>query len=177
MDLVLRTSGDPLSLVPALRSAVLAGDPELPLADVTTMERAVSEAVAGPRFTALLLGLFAGLAVVMAAVGIYGVMASTMARRTREIGVRMALGALPKDVLGLVLRQVATLTAAGVIVGLGLALASNRAVASLLYGVSSTDPVTFSATALGLAFVAIGAGLLAARRATRVDPMVALRDQ
>jgi putative ABC transport system permease protein len=177
MDLVLRTSAEPLSVVPALRSAVLAGDPELPLADVTTMERAVSQAVAGPRFTALLLGLFAALAVVMAAVGIYGVMATSMARRTREIGVRMALGALPMDVLGLVLRQVATLTTAGVVVGLGLAFASNRAVASLLYGVSSTDPVTFLATAFGLACVAIAAGLLAARRATRVDPMVALRDQ
>jgi len=175
MDLVLRTSVEPMSVVPALRSSVLAGDPELPLADVTTMERAVSQAVAGPSFTALLLCIFAALAVVMAAVGIYGVMASSMARRTREIGVRMALGALPADVLRMIARQIAVLVGTGVTIGLVLALASKRAVAGLLHGVSATDPATFAATALGLAAVALVAGLLAARRATRIDPMVALR--
>jgi putative ABC transport system permease protein len=175
MDLVLRTSVDPQSVVPAFRRAVYAGDPEVPLADVTTMDAAVEEATAGPRFTALLLGLFAGVAVLLAAVGLYAVMAGTVARRTRELGVRMALGAGRGALLRLVVVDAFRLTAGGIAIGLCLALAGGRALHGLLYDVRPSDPSTLAATALLLAAVALLASALPARRATRVDPMSALR--
>jgi predicted permease len=175
MDLVVRTVGDPEAMLPSVRQAVYAGDPEVPIASATTMEKAVAQATAGPRFTALLLGVFALVAVAMATIGLYGLVAQGVARRTREIGVRMALGAASGDVLSLVLGQAARLVLAGLVAGVGLAFATSRGLSGLLYGIGSTDPATFALTAGGLAAVALGAAALAARRATRIDPMHALR--
>jgi putative ABC transport system permease protein len=139
------------------------------------MDQAVGRATAGPRFTTLLLGLFAGVAVMMAAIGIYGVMARSVARRTREIGVRMALGARGADVLRLVLGQAVLLVGSGLAAGVVLSFAASRTLAGLLFGIGAADPATFAATALLLGAIGILAGSLAARRAVRVDPMVALR--
>ena len=175
MDIVLRTSVEPLSVVPALRRAVYAGDQDLPLSGVTTMEAAVTGSTAGPRFTALLLGLFAGIAVLLAAVGLYAVMAGAVARRTRELGVRMALGAGRGALLRLVVGDALRLVAGGIAIGLGLALASGQALQGLLYGVKSSDPVTLAAMVLLLAEAALLASALPARRAMRVDPISALR--
>jgi putative ABC transport system permease protein len=175
MDVVLRTSVEPLSVVPAFRRAVHAGDQDLPLSGVTTMEAAVGASTAGPRFTALLLGLFATVAVLLAAVGLYAVMAGMVARRTRELGVRMALGAGRGALLRLVVGDAARLVAGGIAIGLGLALASGRALQGLLYGVQSSDPGTLAAMALLLAASALLASALPARRATCVDPVSALR--
>ena len=177
LDLVVRAAGDLDALVPELRRAVLAADPELPLASVTTMEEAVARAVARPRFVALVLGLFAAAAALLAAVGIYGVVAWSVARRTREIGVRRALGAQGVDVLRLVLGQAAGLTMAGVAIGLGLALAATRAIGGLLYGIGPSDPGTFAMVVAALGAVGIGAGCLPARRALRVEPVVALKTE
>ncbi len=175
MDIVLRTGVEPLSVVPAFRSAVYAGDQDLPLSGVTTMEAAVAASTAGPRFTALLLGLFAGVAVLLAAVGLYAVMAGTVARRTRELGVRMALGAGRGALLRLVVADALRLVAGGIAIGLGLALASSRALHGLLYGVQPNDPGTLAAMVLLLAAAALLASALPARRAMRVDPISALR--
>ena len=174
-SLVVRTTADPLSLVPALRSAVLDIDPDLPLDNVMTMEQRLSASVAEPRFYAMLLGLFAALALVLAVVGIYGVLSYSVSQRHREIGVRMALGARTRDILGLVLRQGVILTAAGMVVGLGVAFGVSRFLTSLLFGVSATDPLTYAAISVVLDGVAMVACFLPVRRATRVEPMTALR--
>jgi ABC-type antimicrobial peptide transport system permease subunit len=177
MDLMLRTTSTPSTVVPALRAAVYAGDPDLPIAGVTTMEQAVADAVAGPRLTATLLGLLAGAAALLAAVGIHGVMAASVARRTREIGVRMALGAARRTVLWLVMRDVATMAAFGIGIGLPSAWALSRLVESQLFGLSAADPAT-AATAIGiLVGVTVAAGYIPARRATLVEPMTALRHE
>jgi putative ABC transport system permease protein len=139
------------------------------------MERVLSDTLAPRRWTLLLLASFAALAVVLAAVGIYGVMSYAVTRRTQEIGIRMALGARQPQILRLVLRQGLRLAAAGTAIGLGLALALTRWMESLLYRVSATDPVTFAGIAALMLFVASAACYLPARRASRVDPMIALR--
>jgi len=172
MDLVVKASGDPMALVPAPRAAVRSADPDLPLASVTTLERAVEEATAGPRFTAVLLGV---LAIVVAAVGTFSVLAWSVERRTREIGVRVALGAQRADVLRLVVAQAARLTTGGVIVGVALALAAGRGLAGLLHAISPYDISTLAFSVALLAAVGLGGGLLASRRALAVEPSRALR--
>jgi ABC-type antimicrobial peptide transport system permease subunit len=175
MAVVVKTAGPPLSLSSAVRSSVLAIDKDQPIASLQTMEEVVSSSISNQRFILLLLGLFAAVAVALAAIGIYSVMAYTVTQRTGEIGLRMALGAQTGDVLRLVVRQGMTMALIGVAVGLGGAFALTRVMSSLLFSVSATDPITFAAIPLLLAGVALAACLVPARRAAKVDPMVALR--
>jgi putative ABC transport system permease protein len=175
MTLVVRTDLDPLSLVPSVGAAVRSLDPELPLADVQTMESVVDQTLSRPRIVAVLLAVFALMALALAGVGVYGVMAYTVAQRTREIGVRMALGATPESVLGLVLGQAVRLVAVGVVVGLMCAAGLTRVLNALLYEVDALDPWTFGVTALVLALAATLASLAPALRGTRVTPVQALR--
>ncbi len=174
-NLVIRTKGDPTSITTAVRKEVHAIDPDQPVADVKTMEQWLETAVAAPRYRTLLLGLFALLALVLASTGIYGVMSYSVAQRTHEIGVRMALGARQLDVMKLVVRQGMGLVLIGVAVGLAGAFALTRVMSSLLFGVGAKDPVTFVVVATLLTLVALVACYVPARRATRVDPLVALR--
>jgi ABC-type antimicrobial peptide transport system permease subunit len=175
MALVARTPGDPLALAPALRRAVWAIDPDLPVYDVFPLRHVVSESVTSPRTRALLLALFAFLALVLAAVGVYGVVAYAVDRRTREIGLRIAIGARPIDVLGMVVRQGMAPVAVGGAVGLLLSLSLGRLIASQLHGVHPADPLTYLAVPPVLAATALLACFVPARRATRVEPMSALR--
>ena len=174
-NLVVRTHGDPLSIVGAVRKEVQAIDPDQPIAAVKPMTEWVETSVAAPRYRTTLLALFAALAMILAATGIYGVMSYSVAQRTHEIGVRMALGARRVDVLKLVVRQGMLLTIVGLIVGLGGAFALTRVMSSLLFGVGTKDPITFVVVAVLLIAVAFIACFVPARRATKVDPLVALR--
>jgi putative ABC transport system permease protein len=175
--LVVRTSIDPLSLSTSVRNAVWSIDKDQPVSNIRSMEEIVSRAVARQRFSTMLLGIFATLALVLAAVGIYGVMSYSVAQRTREIGIRMALGAQRSDVLKMAVGQGLKLVLIGVAIGLAAAFVLTRVMASLLFGVSATDPVTFVAISLVLVSVAALASLVPALRASRIDPMVALRYQ
>ena len=175
MYLVLRASGSPSNFINAVRQGVRDLDPGLPLAEVRTMDNVMSDAQSRPRFLTTLLSIFAGVALILATVGIYGVISYSVAQRTTEFGLRMALGAKRKDVLKSVVVQGLKLTLAGVAIGIGGALALTRFLSSLLYGVKPSDPATFIAVSLLLASVALLASYIPARRATRVDPMVALR--
>jgi predicted permease len=174
---VARTSGDPMTVVGQVRGALHGVDPDLPLAGVNTMD-ALIEGTTGPRrFSMLLLGGFAGLAMLLASIGLYGVMSYTVAQRTRELGVRVALGASAREVSGMVLRQGARLTFAGVLIGLVAAFVLTRLMRNMLFDISATDPVTFVAIPVLLLAVALLASYLPARRATRVDPIEALRSE
>lgn len=175
ITLVVRTGADPLSLVTAARHAVQAVDPDLPVFDVASMEQLVYRSVSAPRFNTALLGVFAALALLLAAVGIYGVMSYAVVQRTHEIGVRVALGAGASDILRQVVRQGMLPAVVGIAAGTAGAWAVARFLSSLLFGVRPTDPVTFAVVPLLLAAVAVVACLLPARRATKVDPVVALR--
>ncbi len=175
MTFVMRTAVEPRSLVDAVRSEIRAMDKDLPPFDIKTMNDLLYASVARERFTMLLLAIFAGLALALAGIGIYGVINYSVARRTHEIGIRMALGADSKAVLRLVVGQGLKLAVAGVAIGLGAALALTRLMSSLLFGVSAIDPLTFAGVSLILITVAVVACSIPARRATKVDPMEALR--
>jgi predicted permease len=175
MTLVLRTSGNPAEYASGVREIIRRIDPALAIFDVRTMEMQLSQALFLPRAAALLFGLAGVMGLLIATVGIYGVISFAVARRTKEIGVRMALGARRGQVLGMVLAEGALLTAAGCVIGLGLALAVSRVAASLLYGVSPRDALTFIAIPVGLFAIAIAACMVPARRAASLDPMRALR--
>jgi putative ABC transport system permease protein len=177
LTLLVRTRGEPLAMAAAVRQEVRAIDKDVPVTQVQTMEKVLGASVAQPRFSMLLVGLFAALALVLSAVGIYGVMAYAVSRRAHEIGVRMALGAGAGQVLKLVLKDGMTLAFAGIVVGLLGAFALTRLMASLLFGIGAKDPVTFVSVAAFLAFVAFIACYIPARRATKVDPLIALRNE
>ncbi len=175
VKLMVRTAGDPLDLAPAIRDLIWERDPTIPLNEISTIERAITATVASPRFNMFLVGLFASLALILAAVGVYGVTSYTVGQRTREIGLRQALGAQEKSLLWMVLGQGVKMAAIGVAIGLLGAFWLSRLIASLLYDVAPTDPVTFATVALILVMVATAACYFPARRALAVDPVEALR--
>jgi putative ABC transport system permease protein len=165
------------ALAQGLRDAVRAVDPDLPVAAIATLDEMAARQIAQPRFVAVLTALFGTLALVLAAAGIYGVLAYSVAQRTAEIGVRMALGARARDVVSLVVGQAARLALAGVALGAAGALGASRGVRTLLFEVSPADPPTFAITIAALAVTAAAAAYLPARRATRIDPVVAMRNE
>ena len=175
MRIVARTKSDPSLVVGAIREALKAIDKDQPIDKVTTMSSVVSRSIGARRFYMQLLGMFAALAFILAAVGIYGVVSYSVAQRTREIGIRVALGAQSRDVLGLVVKEALRLTVLGVILGLAGAFAATRILRSLLFEVTPTDPATFICLSLLLTLVALLASFIPARRATKVDPLLALR--
>jgi putative ABC transport system permease protein len=175
MTLIVRTEGDPTTLSAGVRSEVFSIDKDQPVSRVRTLEQVLSESVAKQRFAMLLLGIFAVVALVLAAVGLYGVMSYAVTQRTHEIGIRMALGAQRRDVLKLVVGQGMILALVGVGLGLVASFALTRVMTTLLFGVSATDPLTFLAIPALLTAVALGASFVPARRAMKVDPMIALR--
>jgi putative ABC transport system permease protein len=177
LTLVLRTSGDPAEMAPAVKRTVWSFDRSLPISQVLTMDGVVADATAEPRFEMLLLGAFAAVALMLAAVGIYGVMNYSVSRRTHEIGIRISLGAGRAEVLRLVLGQGMMQAAAGATVGIAGALLLARLMTKMLYGVRPSDPLTFVGVALVLAVAALAAICIPARRATRIEPMTALRNQ
>ena len=171
----IRTAGDPSALKPAIQREILAVDGQLPVSKIRTMEQVVSESTARQNFNMLLLSIFAGMALLLAAIGIYGLMSYTVEQRTQEIGIRMALGAGRGDMLKLIVRQGMLLAGIGVAIGLAAAFGLTRLLASLLFGVKTTDPMTYAAVALILISVALFATYVPARRATKIDPLIALR--
>jgi putative ABC transport system permease protein len=172
---VVRTAGDPMAFAPTLRRDVAAIDRDLPIAKIEPMTAVVGASIAERRFTMLLLAAFAGVALTLATIGIYGVLAYLVTQRTQEIGVRLALGAAPDDVVRLFVREGARLTAIGLAAGVAGALAATRALSTLVFGVTTRDPLTFAAVAAALSLVALLASYVPARRASVVDPMTALR--
>ena len=177
MSFVIRTSGEPAHLISAVRAVMAEVEPNQPLHNVMTMEQRLANTTTSRRLNTALLGSFAAVALLLAVVGIYGVMSYAVTQRRREIGVRMALGAQKSDVLGLIIHGGLRLTLLGVAIGLAGAFALTRYLSSLLYSVKATDPLTFLGVAVALTGVALLACWLPARRAAKVDPMVALRNE
>jgi putative ABC transport system permease protein len=177
MTLIARAKGDPTVMVKSLQQEVWALDASIPVSNVVTMEQAVSNALWQPRFSMFVLGVFAAVALILAAVGVYGVMSYAVTQRTSEMGIRMAIGARRGDVLRLVVRQGVALAGAGILLGIGGAYAVSRLMQTLLYQVSSTDAGTFVAASALLLAVALAACFLPALRASRIDPIVALRHE
>ncbi|MDQ3013130.1 MAG: FtsX-like permease family protein, partial [Acidobacteriota bacterium] len=174
-DLVIRATGNPMDLVAAVRREIRAVEPDQPISNIATMADQLGEETQQRRMGMILLASFAALALLLATLGIYGVLSYFVAQHTPEIGVRMALGAQSRDVFGLVLKKGMSMTLLGVGIGMAATLALTRLMSSLLFGVSATDPLTFALIALLLTLVALLACYLPARRATKVDPMIALR--
>ena len=175
MTVVMRTDGDPLALAPALRETVLSLDKDQPVADIRTLESLLSASMARTRFATVLMAVFAAIALLLAVLGIYGVVTYIVEERTREIGIRLALGASYRIIIRLLLQQGMILAGLGIVIGTALSLALTRLLVNLLFGTKATDPVTFACVVLGLGGVALAACYLAARRAARVSPMTALR--
>ncbi len=174
-DLVVKTEVDPASLAATVRKTVWEIDKDQPVSNIRTMEDILLDSIARQRFSMLLLAIFAGVALILAAVGIYGVMSYSVAQRTHEIGIRMALGAQTGTVLRLAVGYGLKLVVAGIVIGLIAAFALTRVMATLLFGVTATDPATFTLISLLLICVAAIASYIPARRATKVDPIIALR--
>ena len=174
---VVRRDSDPRALAGAVRDLVLEVDPEQPVFDIRTMEQRIADAASGTRFNATLLGFFGFVALALAGVGVYGVIAYSVAERTHEIGIRVALGASRGDVAGMVMGQGMMMTGVGLALGLAGAAFATRSLAALLYGIGPGDPVTLGGAAMTLGVVALAACYIPARRAMRVDPMVALRHE
>jgi ABC-type antimicrobial peptide transport system permease subunit len=175
MTFIVRTQLEPASIAGATRGVFTGLNATLPVSNVKTMDTIIHDSVAPFRFNMFLLGLFAAIAILLTMVGVYGVMNYAVTQRTQEIGIRMALGAQPGQVRSLILKQGIVLSAAGLVFGLGGALAVMRLMSSLLFGVSTTDPVIFIAVAVALGIISLLACYLPARKATKVDPIIALR--
>jgi len=177
MNVVLRSSNDPAALAPALQQQVHEVDSDLPLYNVLTMQHRLDESLARRRFTMVLLGIFAAIALVLATIGIYGVMAYLISQGTRDIGIRIALGATPNEILALTVGKGMVLAFSGAAIGVLAAFAITHLLRSLLFGIGSGDPVTFCAVPLLLMIVALLASYIPARRASRIDPATALRHE
>jgi putative ABC transport system permease protein len=177
LAVAVRTAGEPAGYVNQMRRAVQAIDPDQPISAVRTMDELIAQSVGQRRLSMLLLSLFSGIALLLASLGIYGLMSYSVAQRSRELGVRIALGADRADVLRLVLRQGMSLALTGIAIGVGVAFALTRLVSSQLYDVRATDPATFAGMAVLLGLTALAANLIPALRATRVDPAVVLREE
>jgi predicted permease len=177
MTMIVRTAVPPMNLTDAIRAEVYAVDSSLPVSNVSTLDAIVAKSISQQRFYMLLLTIFAGVALVLAAVGIFGVLSYAVSQRTREIGIRMALGAQGGTVIRLIVRQAMLLVAAGVAAGLTLGLLLSQTMAKMLFAIKPTDPPTYITVSLTLAAVSLFASWLPARRATRVDPIVALRSE
>jgi putative ABC transport system permease protein len=175
LEVVVRTAGDPAGIADAVKRAVFAQDAALPVSQIKTMDDLLDTSLATRRFQLVLLASFAGLALLLAAIGIYGVVSFTTSQRTQEFGVRLALGALPRDVLRMVLRDTMVRVTIGAALGTAAALGVSRLLESSLFEVRPTDPITIAIVVGGLALVALACSLGPARRATRVDPLTALR--
>jgi putative ABC transport system permease protein len=173
--IIVRTAGDPEALAPALKKVIASMDPEAPLHDIRTMDDCLALDLGRARFQTVLLGIFAAIALLLTAIGLYGVIAYSVAQRTHEIGVRMALGASRTNVLSMVLNRGVQLTLAGIVIGVAGAVALARVIQSLLYETAPRDPATYLIVCITLGLVALLASYLPALRASRVDPMVALR--
>jgi putative ABC transport system permease protein len=175
MALVIRANGDAARLSMAVQKEIRGLDPEQPVADVRTMEQVIAKSIARPRFNTLLLSIFAGVALVLASVGLYGVMNYSAMQRTHEVGIRMALGATRGDIMRLVVGNGMLLTVSGIAIGVIASWALTRVMSNLLFGITATDLPTYLGVSAVLAAVALIANYIPARRATRVNPVVALR--
>jgi putative ABC transport system permease protein len=175
MSVVLKTGIPPASVTDAVRREVYAVDGNIPISNLRTLEQIVSRSISQPRFYMTLLAIFAGVALLLAAIGIFGVLSYAVAQRTREIGIRMALGARARMVIGLVVRHAMILAGAGVVLGVAAAYFLSTTLSTLLYSTQPRDPLTFASVAGLLLLVALFASYVPARRATKVDPIVALR--
>lgn len=174
---MVRTAGAPRSVEPTLRAEVRGLDPTLPVYGVKTVAEFMSRSLAGPKALALIVSMFAVLALALATVGVYGLMSFSVSQKRHELGIRMALGASKRDVLALFLKQAASLVGIGLAMGLALAWAVTRLLSSLLYGVSESNPAVFASVAILLAVVALAGSFFPSRRAARLDPIVALRHE
>jgi putative ABC transport system permease protein len=177
MTMVVRASGDPALLEAPLRNVVRSVDPNQPIAKLETMDALVSESLANGRLSMMLFGMFGAVGLLLACIGIYGVTSYGVLQRTREFGIRMALGAQPSDVRNLVVQGGAKLTLIGIGIGLVGAILLTRLMRSLLFGVTPTDPMTYAGSVAVLALVSVVASYVPARRATQVDPVIALRNE